>query len=168
MQERRGDDALVAVENLLHANYESGFRLALVMLRDRGEAEDVLQVAAVRAWRALARSTDVRVERAWFLGIVANECRRARHRRWWSVLRVAELERTAPASSNPDDVVDIRKAVAALPYTQREVIALRYYVDLPYSEIAAMTGTSPEVVRARAHRALRRLEPLLRVNEVVS
>jgi RNA polymerase sigma-70 factor (ECF subfamily) len=160
------DDALIAFEVLLRAHHEAAFRLAVALLRDATEAEDVVQVAAIRAWRALSRGRKVDSEQAWFLGIVANECRSATRRRWWSVLRFAELPRSAPTSRS-DDSIDLRQALARLPHTQRVVILLRYYLDLPYAEIGAIAGLSEPAARARADRALQSLERQLSTSEVV-
>jgi RNA polymerase sigma factor (sigma-70 family) len=160
------DDALTAFEMLLRAHHEVAFRLARAMLHDAVEAEDVVQVGAIRAWRALSRGRKVDSERAWFLGIVANECRSATRRRWWSVLRLAEPLQSKP-SPHPDDSIDLRRALARLPHTQRVVIVLRYYLDLPYAEVGAISGLSEEAARARAHRALQSLKRQLSAAEVM-
>jgi RNA polymerase sigma-70 factor, ECF subfamily len=51
------------------------------MLHDAPAAEDAVQEASLIAWRKLGRLQDQSRLRAWFLGIVANECRNARRRR---------------------------------------------------------------------------------------
>ncbi len=165
MQVAEDDEALAVIERLLRAHYDTGFRLAVALLRDRAEAEDAVQTASIRAWRALARSREVQAERAWFLGIVANECRSARRRRWWSVIRSGTL--TTPAAAPiTDGAADVRRVLARLPHAQRLALVLRYYLDLPYADIASIAGISEEAARARAHRALRALELQLRASEV--
>jgi len=61
---------------------EPGYRLAVAMLRDPVEAQDAVQEAAVKAWRSLERLRDLNQARAWFLSIVANQCRSTMRRRW--------------------------------------------------------------------------------------
>src|SRR5207237_8759667 len=69
------------------------YRLAAAMLSDRAAAEDAAQEASIRAWRKLRQLRgEVGSLRAWFLSIVANECRMTRRQRWWGVLKMAEIE----------------------------------------------------------------------------
>src|SRR6195256_2841810 len=77
---------------------DPAYRLAAVMLADRSSAEDAVQEASIKAWRKLRQLRgDLSSLRPWFLSIVANECRMTRRQRWWSVLKVAEIE--SPQSS---------------------------------------------------------------------
>jgi DNA-directed RNA polymerase specialized sigma24 family protein len=77
--------------DLLSPLIEPGFRLALGMLRDPSAAEDAVQEASFTAWRKLARIQDRSRLRAWFLGVVANNCRNARRRKW-----VSDVQRLRP------------------------------------------------------------------------
>lgn len=151
---------LAAFERLLRSHYDSGFRLAVSFLGSRSEAEDAVQDAALDAWRRLDQLRDARAERAWFLTIVANRCRAMRRRRWWSVLPLPASQ-SAPAGRSSDDTLDVRRALGTLSAEHRLVVVLRFYLDLPHVEIATITGATEEAVRARLHRALRRLERVL-------
>jgi DNA-directed RNA polymerase specialized sigma24 family protein len=84
---------------LIQPLLDPAYRLAAVMLSDRSAAEDAVQEASVKAWRKLRQLRgDVSSLRPWFLSIVANECRMARRKRWWSVIRMADvLEEVARA-----------------------------------------------------------------------
>src|SRR6266446_208874 len=87
------------------------YRLAAVMLSDRMAAEDAVQEAAVKAWRNLRQLRgDEGSLRAWFLSIVANECRMTRRKRWWSVVKQAEVEseRRSDAPSQ-EALTDLRR-----------------------------------------------------------
>jgi RNA polymerase sigma-70 factor (ECF subfamily) len=52
-------------------------------------------------------------------------------------------------------------AVASLPARQRQVVTLRIYRDLPYAEIARLTGTTENSAKVSFHHALRRLRRAL-------
>lgn len=132
---------------------DDGFRLAYALLLDRGHAEDAVQEAAFKAWRKLHTFRRDGKPRAWFLGIVANQCRSATRRHWWKVIVTDRVNPTA-ARWPADDAIDLRRALARLPQPQREVVVLRYYFDLPLEEIAAVTGQRPGTVRSRLHRAI--------------
>src|ERR1700680_4329906 len=77
---------------LIEPLLDPAYRLAAVMLGDRSAAEDAVQEASIKAWRKLKQLRgDAGSLRAWFLSIVANECRMVRRQRWWSVAKVAEV-----------------------------------------------------------------------------
>jgi len=66
---------------------------------------------------------------------------------------------TIAAEELPDDA--LAAAVAALPETQREVVALRIDAGLTFAEIAAVTGTSLNTVASRYRYALEKLRTSL-------
>jgi RNA polymerase sigma factor (sigma-70 family) len=159
----------VAFEALLGPIVAPAARLAYAMLQDRAEAEDVVQEAAVKAWRKLGSFRPGADFKPWFLAIVANQCRMVRRTSWWSVLR---LDRT-PADRSGSETnsvlsMDLRRALLALPSDQRAAIALHFYLDLPLDEVAEVLGLSVAGVKSRINRALKRMRPALMTNEVVS
>ena len=137
---------------------QPGFRLALLMLDDRAEAEDAVQEAAVKAWRKLRTVREA--VRPWFLAIVANECRSTRRRRWFSVVRRDDID-TPIRWTDPLDGAELRRAVRGLSDDQRMVVALRFYLDLPLEEVAATLGTPLGTVKSRLHRAVEKLRATL-------
>jgi RNA polymerase sigma-70 factor (ECF subfamily) len=123
-----------------------------------GEAEEVLQESALRAWRGLA-SLD-RPERflPWFCAIVqhaaADRARREKVRASDELPDVPEPER------GPSEQRRLRliSAVEHLPGPLREVIELSYFAELTYAEIAAVIEKSVPTVNlrlAQAREALR-------------
>lgn len=135
---------------------EPAFKLAVVFLRDPHEAEDAVQEATLKAWRSLDRLRDERAARAWFLSIVANQCRSMRRGRWWSVLRV-ESPRRDEVENPPDDRLDLSREMSRLPATDRAALFLFFYVDLPLAEVARVLKVSPQAAKSRVHRAIRKL-----------
>src|ERR1700756_5754435 len=86
---------------LIEPLLDPAFRLAAVMLGDRSAAEDAVQEASIKDWRKLRQPRgDERALRAWFLSIVANECRMARRQRWWSVIRLGDTQVSREASAD--------------------------------------------------------------------
>ncbi len=162
---RAGDK--VAFEALLRPLIASAVQLGYAMLQDRTEAEDVVQEAAVSAWRKLGNLRDGADFKPWFLGIVANRCRTVRRGWWWSVVRLEKAPRAS--SPGPEEGVvrgaDLRLALSALPADQREALLLHFYLDLSLEEVAAALGISVAGVKSRINRALKRLRPVLRSSE---
>ena len=132
------------------------------ILRHPQEAEDAVQDAAFAAWRRLGNLHEGSSLRPWFLGIVANRCRAVKRNKWWSVSRSEPPEGEAPATDLASSI-DLRRALRRISYDERLVVVLRYYLDMPYDEIAATLGISPKAARTRVERALHRLRPIMRV-----
>lgn len=162
---RDGDGSAFA--DLLRPLYSSAFRIALALLHDRGEAEDAVQEAAFKAWRKLDTVRRGAPLRPWFLAIVANQCRSVRRKAWWSAESLAHV---LPESrtSDPDARIDLNRALAGLDHDERLVLVLRYYLDLPYEEIAQIMGITAKAARSRIERALRRLRPIFPLREAVT
>jgi len=136
----------------------AGQRLAYAMLQNAHDAEDAVQEATVKAWRAVDRLREGSPLRPWFLTIVANECRQRRRTRWWSVTKVADLSQIAsPGLEADESVAELRSALRRLPSAMRFTLILRYYLDLPFDEIGRVLKCSPQAAKSRTHRALAKL-----------
>lgn len=156
--------------DLLAPLVQPAYRLACGMLHDAQTAEDVVQEASLIAWRKLGGLRDHERIRPWFLGVVANECRNVRRRRWATGVTVGLPKDLSVASGEERSVrgADLRKALQHLKYDDRLVVVLYFYVDLPLSEIASTTGMSLSNVRARLYRAVHRLRPDLAIEEAIT
>jgi RNA polymerase sigma-70 factor (sigma-E family) len=142
-------------------------RLALVMVGDLATAEDVVQDAFERlhrGWRGLRQPSS---GLAYVRSSVLNGCRSV-HRRA-AVARKHQPELAEPPDgSGPDaasaaaDRGELVAALRSLPRRQREVLVLRYYLDLDVAEVAGTLRISPSGVRATTTRGLAALARALR------
>lgn len=161
-------DADSALEELYVAHWRGLVRLAVLLLRDQGAAEEVVQdsfVAMHLRWRSL-RDPDKAL--AYLRQSVVNRSRSAlRHRgvveRYVAsqppVLSPAEAaDAPALAHDRRDAILD---ALRALPTRQREVLVLRHYLELSETEIAETLGISRGSVKAHASRGTAALRTLL-------
>ncbi|HEY1419255.1 MAG TPA: sigma-70 family RNA polymerase sigma factor [Candidatus Dormibacteraeota bacterium] len=154
-----GDD--VAYEQLLAQLMEPAHKLACGMLHDTHLAEDAVQEAAVRAWRRLKNLRDGSPIRPWFLGIVANQCRET-HRGHWSRLMLSrDLAPIVVEDANEAAIqrLEVRRLLERLGKRERLIVVLHYYLELPWPEIAAISGLSEAGARSRLYRALTKLRP---------
>ena len=156
---KAGDRA--AFDDLVGPLLGQAFRLAFGMLHERAAAEDAVQEAAVRSWTKLKNLRSGYPLRPWFLAIVANQCRTVMRAHWWSVVRVDVVDGSATGGFE-DRIVqgaDLRAALRKLATDQREVLVLRYYLDLPLEEVAAITGVRVGTVKSRINRGLAAMRP---------
>jgi RNA polymerase sigma-70 factor (ECF subfamily) len=149
-----------AFAELLRPEYRTAFRLACGLLQDVDEAEDAVQEAAFSAWRRIGNLREGSILRPWFLGIVANQCRSVKRSRWWSATNSEQPEGEAPEIDVAASL-DLRRALRRIGHDERLILVLRYYLDMPFEEIAATLGITPKAARSRVERALRRLKPIL-------
>lgn len=159
-----------AFESLLADILVPAHRFACAMLHDAGLAEDAVQEASVLAWRKLRQLKPGRSFRPWFLGIVANQCRDQRRNRWWQLIRVSfPIVRSQEA---PELAAlrrtELREAFMKLRARERQVLALRIYLELPWNEVAGITHLTEAGARTAYYRALERLRPLYTGTEVTT
>jgi RNA polymerase sigma-70 factor (ECF subfamily) len=152
-------------ELALEEAIQPGYRLACGLLHDPPAAEDVVQDAAIKAWRKRHQLREGLPLLPWFLGIVANECRRHARGRWASVLRQASLD-VDTGMDDLDTGVDVRRELMRLRPEDRLVVVLHFHLDMSLEEIATVTSRSPAAVRGRLYRAIRRLRIQMAPQEV--
>jgi len=142
------------------------------------DAEDVVQEAVTRAWRAWPSLRDPGAANAWLLRIVGNVCRTWRQGPFGARQRLllpldSEIDEHGvgaaygvdddrafraphddPGSSDHAARLDLRQALSALDDDQRLIITMRYYVGLDATEIGHALNTPPATIRTRLRRAL--------------
>ena len=137
--------------------------MANSLTRDPGEAEDLVQDALIRAYRAI-EGFDGRYPRAWLLTIVRNtHLNRVRKRRPELLddpdHDIDRLSRQGTASTVEEDVVGgtldavIDAALRELPAKHRQVLELVDMDGLNYQETAQVLGVPVGTVMSRLHRA---------------
>jgi RNA polymerase sigma-70 factor (sigma-E family) len=151
-------DADAAVGALYQASALSLTRLAYVMLDDLPSAEDVVHEAFCGLYRRWDNLTDTDGAVYYLRASVLNGCRSALRRR--AVRRAARLPVPPPVLSAEAVVLggeqreEVTRALSQLPRRQREVLVLRFYLELSDGQISRVMGIAPGTVRSTAHRAL--------------
>ncbi|MGH8774734.1 MAG: RNA polymerase sigma factor [Jiangellaceae bacterium] len=164
---RAGDREAYAVLVRLHA---AQAHRAARLFGAGADAEDVVQVAFVKAYQALPRFRDGAPFRPWLLHIVANEAKnaaRAVRRRGAATQRLAafDLDEVGadPVTSalSRERRAELVAALRELPGDQQRVVACRYLLDLDEADTAALLGWRRGTVKSRLHRALAALRTRL-------
>ena len=149
-----------AVTRLFATQYRPLVRLATLLLRDPGQAEELTQDAFVALHQKWGRLRDHERAVAYLRQTVANRARSAlRHR--------GVVDRFLRRASEPDPMpsaeagalaaqggAELLAAVRHLPARQREALVLRYYLDLSEAQTAEVMGVSVGTVKSHTARAL--------------
>jgi RNA polymerase sigma-70 factor (ECF subfamily) len=164
-----GDEG--ALSELYDLFGRAAYALALRIVRDATQAEDVVQEAFLDLWRGAARFDPERSRPVSYLltfvhrravDLVRRE--QARPQRGGGVEDIAERpgkDDVAGTVVASEQGASVRAALAGLPAPQRQVLELAYFSGLSQSEIAERLGEPLGTVKSRTHVALSRLRELL-------
>jgi RNA polymerase sigma-70 factor (ECF subfamily) len=153
--------------------FDRVYGYARMVLRDSHEAEDLTQQVFLRILEALPGYERRRQPfRAWLFVVVRNHMfNELRKRNRLDVMEPATIDRERERAADPEQANlsaldwitdrDLMIFVERLPAPQRQVLLLRYMLDLPTSEIAQIMGRQPDDVRKLQQRALRFLQARL-------
>jgi len=147
-----------AVSELFHLHYRRLVGLAGLMVDSRETAEEVVQDSFESLYRNWSRLRDPQAAVEYLNRSVVNGSRsHLRHRKTVRATGLPDVEFVPSAESRGVDLSrhrDLAAAVRQLPRRQREVMVLRYFLDLSEMEIAAWLGVSPGSVKRHASRAI--------------
>jgi RNA polymerase sigma-70 factor (ECF subfamily) len=160
-------DALQAgFEATVLPHLEGVFRLTMWLVRDRAEAEDVVQETCSQALQSFHRFQPGTNAKAWLLAIMrhvrANRLR-ARRRAPIDASADIDLDRVPAVEQTPQQVTEteVLDALRKLPEGFQEVVLLCDVEDLSYREIAGVLEIPIGTVMSRLHRARRLLRAAL-------
>jgi len=182
MTDRRAEERLAAeFDGMLMPLLGTAYGMTYRMLRSREEAEDVVQEAAILAFRNFASFRNGTNFKAWFFKILINyvrsQCRKRKREPELTPLDDAPdlylYYQTASAglhrqSANPAAAViskmseeQIQAAISALPPEYNVVAVLYFMEELAYQEIADILDCPVGTVRSRLHRGRKLLQKAL-------
>jgi RNA polymerase sigma factor (sigma-70 family) len=144
------------------------YNLARLLVGNSADAEDLVQEASLRAFRALD-SYHGGQSKSWLLVIVRNVCYSflARKRGANELVEFAEEDHSTNAATPESSALqnanaaDVRRAIEELPAEFRETLMLREMEELSYKEIADITGVAIGTVMSRLARARQQLRQRL-------
>jgi len=161
MAAARGDQRAFA--HLVEAYQIPVYNLCYRMLGNPGDAEDAAQETFVRVYTHLRSYNPQQKLSSWILAVASHYCidrLRRQHIKLLSLDEVMPLPAASQGEPQPEDSAmegetraEIQSLLQTLPAEYRLVIALRYWQDLSYEEIAQVVGSTESAVKSRLHRA---------------
>lgn len=158
-------------ERLVEKYNRMGGAIAYGVLGDYQRAEDVVQEAFFKAFRALGKLRDPARFKVWFAEIVRTDAidkLRRRRERPLSTVDASTLPQESPFDITPEDeqarretLQKIHDALRTLGEEDRIVLVLKHMEGLSYKEIAEVTGSTVSAVESRLFRARRGLRKKL-------
>ena len=149
----------IAFREYVTSRSGSLLRMALLLTRNRADAEDLVQSALAKTFQAWDRIED--------RGAVDGYVRRAMvntHISWWRRRRVEEYptdeipDRPVLDHAGDSEIQDaLRRAIERLPQRMRAAVVLRYYEDMSEAQIANVLGVSQGTVKSTVSRAVAKL-----------
>ena len=173
LPDRLARDLDGSFEDLVLVHQRLVFGLALRVVGDRADAEEVAQDTFERAYHALAGYPVERVAamrlRPWLARIALNLARNRLRRRPPPARSLEDgdgqpLAVPAPTAAEPAAVAErgqerelLAGLLAGLPRAYREAVVLRHVEGLPYAEVAEVLGRPVGTVKTHVHRGVRQL-----------
>ena len=183
---RLGNDLEAGFPGLVEAHQDRLYTIALRLLGDRRDAEEVAQDALVRAFRAMQEYDADRVRslhlKPWLASIAVNLARNRRRRHddrqppsQLEPMLDSGFDITTDARAGPDRLADRREtqrelaeALLRLRPGVRAAIVLRHVDGLSVAETAEALGRPEGTIKAQVHRGLRELRVAIEAGGVAS
>ena len=146
-----------SMEELVLEQENRLYRVALAILGNRADAEDMVQETFVKYVEKRPAFASPEHRTAWLVRVTVNHCKSRRRSAWWR--RTVPLLDSCPADTPEEGRV--MEAIMALPPKYRTVIHLFYYEGYSTAEIASLTGDKASTVRSLLTRARQKLRGLV-------
>lgn len=141
---------------------KSAYYIALGFVHNHQDALDLSQEAFIKAFRKIKRFDAEKEFFPWFYKLMKNLCLdylRKRQRR--SEVPLEGIEASRDERQEREIQEALWKAIAKLPFEQREVIVLRYFQQLSYKELVEMTGKPLGTIMSSLYYAKKKLREIV-------
>lgn len=154
------------LEALIEEHYQSIYAYCYRHVGQRELAQDLTQMTFLRLWQGRERYHHDNRLLNYLYTIAGNLCRD-----WFRSRKNLSLEENLPqpaTAEHPDldTSLMVRKALASLPFEQRNTAILHYYHGFTAAEISRITKVPIPTVRYRLHRAVKQLQTLLKEDDL--
>lgn len=140
-------------EQMVRAFGADLFRYAYWLCRDRFVAEDLVQEAFARAWKAWQQLREPDSVKAWLISILRNEHARRFSRKQLAIVDGEPDESEIPSVPSRAGCLEVEQLIGMLPLSYREPLLLQALGGFSCGEIAKLLGTTEGAVMTRLTRA---------------
>lgn len=144
-----------AYADYVREHWRNLVRAAVFLGADVHEAEDLAQTTFVRCYSGWERVSGADNRDAYVYKMLLNALRDVRRSRWWKSRADVDLDAVVEDLTDAVAVADaVQRALSGLSKINREVVVLRYFVQLNEAQSAAALGIPAGTVKSRLSRAL--------------
>ncbi|TDB64618.1 RNA polymerase sigma factor [Arundinibacter roseus] len=162
-----------AFNQLVRTYQQKVYWMVRKIVIDHDDANDITQEVFIKAWSGLENFRGDSRLYTWLFRVAHNESvnfLKKKRRRFFVPIHDVEGELADKLESDPlmggDEIqLKLQKALLKLPEKQRLVFNLKYFEELPYEEIAEITGTSVGALKASYHWATKKIEDFLQATD---
>lgn len=149
------------IEELLLSNYQQYYRLAYSYVHNDADAADIVQEGAYKAIKNAPTLKNTDYAATWVYRIMLNEIFRLLNHK--PTLSFEDVPPDTSSSSDTYEDFDLKKALETLVPEDRMIIQLRFFENLPLSEIAKLLDENVNTVKSRLYRGLKKLRLTLEI-----
>ena len=160
------------IKDFIGMSHGEAWRIAYPVLRNRQEAEDVIQECYVKVWQQIGNVKDYRTFHGWFVKLIRNHALdrlRQSKRQDGTVGEIRGEHPAIPPADQPDQVFEreelmntIRNLLPNLPDTQQTIFILRDLSELSIREVMLETGLTEASVKSNLYLARKALREKIR------
>lgn len=147
------------ISQLLEKYGDMVMRIAYTYLKNKADAEDIVQDVFIQIMKRPPAFNDEKHEKAWLICVTKNHCINALKKR-----NTCSLDRVTPAAAYDEYTAEsaVLTAVQSLPEKYRIVVYMYYYEGYATREIASLLKMNHTTVRSCLRRARAQLKDLLK------
>ncbi|MCB0762885.1 MAG: sigma-70 family RNA polymerase sigma factor [Flavobacteriales bacterium] len=141
------------------------FAFAFRYVRNREEAEDIVQDVMLKVWNAQEKADDIKNIEAWCMTLTRNRSLDVLKSKSSQTSELQDYHLSPSQEATPDVQLErkemmskIKKVIDMLPLKQKEVVELRDFQGMSYKEIADILGADINVVKVNLHRARKTIQ----------
>ena len=138
------------MEAIYERNADRVWRVCCSFMRNKHDAEDVMQDIFLKAMCNSIVFNDEQHEKAWFIVTASNMCKNALKKRFRFDEDLADYQDLAAPENDHSELME---ALFALPSSQKELVYMYYYEGYSTAEIAELLHKRPSTVRSQLVRA---------------
>lgn len=154
-----------ALYQLIHEQQDDYYRLALTYMGNPNDAMDAMEDMIVRLYQNITQLKKNEAFYSWSKTILVNRCKQLLKKQnrvvlmneWDNVLNKSNHVLKQDAIEQSEQRMDIQTLLLKVNAEQREAIELKYFHDLDYETIAAITQVSLGTVKSRIHNGMKKM-----------